>query len=69
MSTSELIKQLKIKVFADGANIDGIVSMSKNPLITGYTTNPTLMRKAGVQSYEKFVSRVTLDSQRSACLA
>lgn len=68
MSTSELIKQLKIKVFADGANIDGIVSMSKNPLITGYTTNPTLMRKAGVQSYE-VCSRVTLDSQRSACLA
>ena len=54
MSTSEFIKQLKIKVFADGADIDGIVSMSKNPLITGYTTNPTLMRKAGVQSYEKF---------------
>ena len=54
MSTSELIKQLKIKVFADGADIAGIVSMSKNPLITGYTTNPTLMRKAGVQSYEKF---------------
>ena len=54
MSTSEFIKQLKIKVFADGADIDGIVLMSKNPLIQGYTTNPTLMRKAGVQSYEKF---------------
>ena len=54
MNASELIKQLKIKVFADGADIDGIVLMSKNPLIQGYTTNPTLMRKAGVQSYEKF---------------
>ena len=35
-----------VKIFADGADIDGILSLYKNPLIKGFTTNPTLMRKA-----------------------
>ncbi len=45
---------LKIKLFADGADIAGILEMAANPLIKGFTTNPTLMHKAGVQSYERF---------------
>ena len=48
------VQDLKIKVFADGADIKGILEMYKNPLIGGFTTNPTLMRKAGVTNYEFF---------------
>jgi transaldolase len=49
---------LRVKLFADGADLDGILQMSANPLIRGFTTNPTLMRKAGVDDYERFARRV-----------
>ena len=42
------VSSLKIKIFADGAHFDGMVEMYKNPLIKGFTTNPTLMKAAGV---------------------
>lgn len=45
---------LNIKIFADGADLDGIHAMTKNPLISGFTTNPTLMRKANILDYKKF---------------
>lgn len=48
------LKSLRIKIFADGADIDGILALAQNPLITGFTTNPSLMRKAGVTDYEAF---------------
>ena len=48
------LANLKVKIFADGADYEGIVKMSKNPVIKGFTTNPTLMRKAGVGDYEAF---------------
>jgi transaldolase len=48
------VSDLKVKIFADGADIRGIIEMSKNPLIKGFTTNPTLMRKAGITNYEGF---------------
>ena len=48
------VQDLKIKIFADGADLQGILDMHKNPLIGGFTTNPTLMRKAGVSDYESF---------------
>lgn len=48
------IQDLKIKIFADGADIEGITQLAANPLIKGFTTNPTLMRKAGVADYEAF---------------
>jgi transaldolase len=48
------VRELKVKIFADGADIGGIIEMSKNPLIKGFTTNPTLMRKAGITNYEAF---------------
>jgi transaldolase len=48
------VQDLKIKIFADGADIKGILEMHRNPLISGFTTNPTLMRKAGVTDYESF---------------
>ena len=46
------LADLKVNIFADGADYDGIVKMAKNPLIKGFTTNPSLMRKAGVADYE-----------------
>lgn len=46
------VSQLKVKIFADGADKAGMVEMYKNPNVKGFTTNPTLMRKAGVTDYE-----------------
>ena len=52
------VRELKVKIFADGADFKGILDMQKNPLITGFTTNPTLMRKAGVSDYEAFARKL-----------
>lgn len=52
------IEQLKVKIFADGAELDGILELYRNPYITGFTTNPTLMRKSGITDYEKFSRQV-----------
>ena len=52
------IANLKVKIFADGADFDGMVKMARNPAIKGFTTNPSLMRKAGVNDYETFARRV-----------
>ena len=54
----ERIKQLAIKIFADGADFDAIVRLRANPLIKGFTTNPTLARNAGVNDYEEFGRRI-----------
>ncbi len=52
------IQDLKIKMYCDGADLDSLLRMYRNPLITGFTTNPTLMRKAGVDDYEQFGRRL-----------
>ena len=52
------ISELKIKLFADGANIDEIAKMNANVLIKGLTTNPTLMKKSGVHNYKDFCLEV-----------
>jgi transaldolase len=49
---------LSIKIFADGADPEGIRRMSANPLISGFTTNPTLMRKANVRNYREFAAEI-----------
>jgi transaldolase len=49
---------LKVKIFADGADIAGMLEMHRDPTIEGFTTNPTLMRKAGVRNYEGFARDV-----------
>lgn len=49
---------LKIKLFADGADIQGMIEMASKPYISGLTTNPTLMRKAGVTNYTAFAKQV-----------
>jgi len=48
------LKDLKIRIFADGADKKGMLELNANPLITGMTTNPTLMRKAGLTDFEAF---------------
>ena len=52
------INDLKVKVFADGADLGGIIEMYKNPFIKGFTTNPTLLRKAGITDYEGFARKL-----------
>ncbi len=52
------IADLKVKLFADGADLDGMVEMHRKPWIRGFTTNPTLMRKAGVADYRAFARQV-----------
>jgi len=48
------IKKLKIKIFADGADLNEISELNKKEFIKGFTTNPSLMRKAGIDDYKKF---------------
>jgi transaldolase len=48
------LKDLKIKIFADGADKAGMLQLNANPLIKGMTTNPSLMRKAGLTNFEAF---------------
>jgi transaldolase len=54
----KLLLDLPIKIFADGADREGIAALYARPYIKGLTTNPTLMRKAGVTDYEKFARDV-----------
>ncbi|MCF8033698.1 MAG: transaldolase [Desulfarculaceae bacterium] len=49
---------MKVKLFADGADTGGIKEMAANPMIAGFTTNPTLMRMAGVEDYKSFAKEV-----------
>jgi transaldolase len=49
---------LNTKIFADGAELDGMVAMYREPYIRGFTTNPTLMRKAGIIDYRAFAKQV-----------
>jgi len=51
-------EQLKVKVFADGADKEGMLEMYRQPFIKGFTTNPTLMRKAGVKDYRAFAKEM-----------
>jgi transaldolase len=48
------LADLRVKLFADGAAIDEMIALSRRPFIRGFTTNPTLMRKAGVTDYRAF---------------
>lgn len=49
---------LHVRIFADGADLSSILALARNPLIQGFTTNPTLMRKAGIGDYEAFAREV-----------
>jgi transaldolase len=52
------IESLSIKLFSDGADFNSIMALYANPWIRGFTTNPTLMRKAGILDYEAFGRRL-----------
>jgi transaldolase len=54
----KLVSDLKIKIFADGADKAQILRAKANPIIKGFTTNPTLMRAAGVTDYEAFAKDI-----------
>lgn len=55
MPSSEM---LRVKIFADGADVEEIRALADDPRIKGFTTNPTLMRKAGIDNYEHFAREV-----------
>ena len=52
------VEQLNIKIFADGANKEGMLEMNAKPFIKGLTTNPTLMNKAGIRDYKSFALEI-----------
>src|ERR1700745_1158380 len=52
------LSDLKVAIFADGAEKAGMLEMYAKPYIKGFTTNPTLMRKAGITDYEKFAGEI-----------
>jgi transaldolase len=52
------LAELHVKIFADGADQASMLELYRNPLIKGFTTNPTLMRKAGVPDFEAFALAV-----------
>jgi transaldolase len=58
MMTSAALDRLGIKIFADGADLASMLALYREPYIKGFTTNPTLMRKAGIADYERFAREV-----------
>jgi len=52
------IDKLNVKLFADGADRAGMLEMYEKPYIRGFTTNPTLMKKAGISDYERFAHEI-----------
>lgn len=54
-----VIKDLEIDIYADGADIDGMLKLYSRGIVKGFTTNPSLMKKAGVQDYKRFVKEIT----------
>lgn len=52
------LKELRVKIFADGADLASIVELVKQDHIRGFTTNPTLMRQAGIEDYEAFAHQL-----------
>jgi transaldolase len=55
---TDILEKLPIKIFADGADLEGIKDLYQKPFIHGLTTNPTLMRKVGVSDYEAFAHSI-----------
>ena len=53
-----MLERITTRIFADGADLDGILALAGDPRITGFTTNPTLMWKAGLTDYADFATRL-----------
>ncbi|MEI9959704.1 MAG: transaldolase family protein [Limisphaerales bacterium] len=62
------LKDLKVKIFADGADKVGMLQLNANPLIQGLTTNPTLMRKAGLTDFEAFARDILQNITEKAAI-
>ena len=58
------LDKLKIKIFADGASFEDMINMNANSIIKGLTTNPSLMKKAGITNYEDFAKKVTREIKK-----
>jgi transaldolase len=52
------LKELKIKIYADGADKESMLALYKNELVKGFTTNPSLMAKAGIKDYPAFAKEI-----------
>ena len=52
------MRKFKIDIYADGANEKDMLLMNKNKLISGMTTNPSLMKKSGIKDYKKFAKKI-----------
>jgi len=61
MGNTPPTRELSVKIFADGADKAGMLEMAEKPFIQGLTTNPTLMRKAGITEYKEFALDVLED--------
>jgi transaldolase len=55
---ASVLDQISTRIFADGADLDGILAVASDPRISGFTTNPTLMWKAGLTDYAVFAKRL-----------
>ena len=53
-----MLDRISARIFADGADLEGILALAEDPRIEGFTTNPTLMRKAGLTDYTEFAHRL-----------
>ena len=58
------LDKLNIKIFADGASFEDMINMNENSIIKGLTTNPSLMKKAGITNYEDFAKKVTREIKK-----
>ena len=58
LASTPSVERLRVKIFADGADLDGMLELYRDPRIAGFTTNPTLMRKAGITDYRAFAHEV-----------
>ena len=52
------LNELKIQIYADGADFDSIQTYNQDPIIKGFTTNPSLMKSVGVNDYEEFAKEI-----------
>ena len=55
---SEILKKLNVQIYADGADLKNIIKLNNNNLVKGFTTNPSLMAKSGVDDYEKYSKKI-----------
>src|SRR4051812_19982962 len=58
LASAPSVERLRVKIFADGANLAGMLALYRDDRIAGFTTNPTLMRSAGILDYQAFAHEV-----------